>query len=207
MKQAPQSLPQPPPKEGAFEIGGLSIRQAGFTDAAMLAALGRRTFEEAFADQNTPENLAAYISEAYTTEQFAKELRDENSVFYVARLNQTPVGYAKLRKNGIPENSLPAGEAGIFENTQTPRLAMPCMELQRIYVLRENIGTGTGKRLMEQCLQTARQHGCATLWLGVWERNEKAIAFYGKWGFTVFGSHIFHVGNDPQTDLLMRLEL
>ncbi len=166
----------------------------------MLAALGRRTFEEAFADQNTPENLAAYVSAAYTTEQFAKELRDENSIFYVARQNDSPVGYAKLRENSLPENS-------ILENVQTPGLLMPCMELQRIYVLRENIGTGTGKRLMEQCLQTARQHGCATLWLGVWERNEKAIAFYGKWGFTVFGSHIFHVGNDPQTDLLMRRAL
>lgn len=178
----------------------ISTYQPDLSDAAMLAALGRRTFEEAFADQNTPENLAAYVSEAYTAEQFGKELRDENSVFYVARFNQTPVGYAKLRKNSLPENS-------ILGNAQTPRLAMPCIELQRIYVLQENTGSGVGKRLMEQCLHTARQQDCATLWLGVWERNTKAIGFYGRWGFETFGSHIFHVGADAQTDLLMRRAL
>ncbi len=179
---------------------GHFIQQASFTDAAMLAALGRRTFEEAFADQNTPENLAAYVSATYTTEQFDKELRDENSVFYVARLNQTPVGYAKLRKNSLPKNS-------ILENAQTPRLVMPCMELQRIYVLQEIIGLGVGKLLMEKCLQTAECESCAAIWLGVWERNTKAIAFYEQWGFTVFGSHIFYVGHDAQTDLLMRREV
>lgn len=191
----------------------ISIRQPDFSEAAMLAALGRRTFEEAFADQNTPENMAAYLAEAYATAQFEREMRDENAIFYVVSQNGSPVGYAKLRKNSLPdpvENSVSARpayapwSAGRFQNDQTHLATTPCVELQRIYVLREKLGLGVGKLLMAQCVQTARLHGCRTIWLGVWEHNPKAIAFYEKWGFTVFGSHIFHVGNDPQTDLLMQ---
>jgi len=188
----------------------LSLYQPDFTEAAGLAALGKRAFEQAFAARNTPENMAAYTSVAFTTEQFEKELRDENSVFYVARLNNHPVGYAKLRKNSFPdaaENSIPENAKTLPQTTAPSPIAEPCIELQRIYVLQEAMGTGVGKQLMEQCLQTARQQGYRTIWLGVWQHNTQAIAFYRKWGFEIFSSHVFPLGDDPQLDWLMQRSL
>ncbi|MCU0354271.1 MAG: GNAT family N-acetyltransferase [Cytophagales bacterium] len=168
-----------------------SVYQPTIADAALLADLGRRTFEQAFAAQNTPENMAAYLSVAYTTEQLEKELREENSVFYVAAANGTPVGYAKIHKDCWPDD-------------ESVSVAGPCVEINRLYVLQDSIGTGVGKLLMETCLQAARQQGYRTVWLGVWEHNARAIAFYRKWGFETFGSHIFQLGDDAQTDLLMK---
>ncbi len=179
------------------------IDQPDLSEAAMLAALGRRTFEQAFANQNTPENMEAYLSVAYTTVQLEKELNEENSVFYVARADETPVGYVRLLKNSQPDVS---GNS-IFGNAKTSFIAESCIEIQRIYVLQENVGLGVGARLMEQCLQTAQQHGFRTIWLGVWEHNAHAIAFYRRWGFETFGSHIFQLGDDPQTDLLMKRDV
>ncbi|MDJ1485109.1 GNAT family N-acetyltransferase [Cytophagaceae bacterium YF14B1] len=169
----------------------VTIRQATPADAAMLATLGKQTFESAFASQNTPENMEAYVSEAFTTEAFTEDIQDVNSLYYVAYINDSPVGYAKLRQNNNPEE-----------------LTDPLpIELQRIYVDHNQIGTGVGKHLMEYCLKIASQQGFQTIWLGVWEHNTKAISFYQKWGFEVFGSHIFLLGDDPQTDLLMKRSL
>jgi len=167
------------------------IRQPTVSDAPMLATLARQTFEDAFAAQNTPENMAAYVSVAFTTTQIAQELQDINCLYFVAWFDETPVGYAKLRKNSIPEK------------LKTPH----AIELQRIYVSQQQIGTGVGKQLMAHCLQTARQQNYQTIWLGVWQHNTTALAFYRKWGFKPFGSHIFQLGDDLQTDLLLKLEL
>ncbi len=176
----------------------ITLYQPTIADAAILASLSRQTFESAFAESNTPEDMESYMSEAFTEQKLTEELQDETSVFYVATLDERPIGYTKLRRCSVPDNEEPIR---IPVNAQTPE---EYMELQRIYVLPESKGFGVGKLLMQQCLQTAQQEGAKTLWLGVWEHNTAAIAFYEKWGFERFGSHVFMLGKDVQTDLLMQ---
>jgi ribosomal protein S18 acetylase RimI-like enzyme len=180
----------------------ISLYQPTVAEAAMLASLSRRTFEPAFAAQNTPEDMEAYMSEAFTEQRLTEELQDKNSIFYVATLDGIPVGYSKLRRNSLPDNQ--EESTPMASSAQIPEMYM---ELQRIYVLPDTKGSGIGKRLMEQCLQTARREGMKILWLGVWEHNTAAIAFYEKWGFERFGSHVFLLGSDAQTDLLMKREV
>lgn len=164
------------------------IRHANFQDASLLAAIGAATFEDAFAEDNTPENLAAYLQESFSPALQAAELADAANTFLIAESEGQPLGYAKLRA-GKPPSSVGSEDA---------------IELQRIYVLNEWIGHGVGANLMRACLDEAASRRYATIWLGVWEHNPRAIAFYTRWGFEPVGTHVFQLGDDPQTDLLMR---
>ena len=78
------------------------------------------------------------------------------------------------------------------------------LEIARIYAVQKSIGKGVGRALMQHCIEIARQRNFRIIWLGVWEKNQKAITFYSKWGFEKFGDHMFMLGNDPQTDWLMK---
>jgi len=163
------------------------IRHASAGDAALLAELGKRTFVETFAEINTPEDMAAYVASAFTREQLEIELCDPAATFLIAEAEGLPAGYAKLH-TGTPEDCITG-----------PRP----IELVRLYVLRDFLGRAVGAALMAACLDEARRAGHATIWLGVWEHNERAKAFYRKWGFREVGSHVFQLGSDAQTDLLM----
>lgn len=169
----------------------LLIRRASLEDAALLAELGARTFTETFAEINTPEDMAAYLAAAFTTEQLEAELRDPASTFLIAEADGVPAGYAKLYA-GQPEACIVG-----------PRP----VELVRLYVLREFLGRAAGAALMSACMDEARSAGHDTIWLGVWEHNERAKAFYRKWGFREVGSHVFQLGSDAQTDLLLERAL
>jgi diamine N-acetyltransferase len=166
----------------------ITIRYAAAPDNVLLAELGAQTFYEAFAASNAPENIAAYLAGAFTPEQLAIELADAAAIFLIAEAAGTAVGYAKLQA------SEPA--AGI--TGQQP------MELVRIYVQQAWIGQRIGAALMAACLQEAQRHDHDTLWLGVWEENPQAIAFYRKWGFVEVGTQLFYLGGQAQTDLLMQ---
>lgn len=170
----------------------ISIRTAGGDDAGLLAELGRQTFYDAFAAQNNPEDLAAYLQKAYGFRQQLEELTDARTTFLIAHINKEPVGYAKLFR----------GEAPACLSTQSPPI-----EIARFYSAKKYIGRGVGPTLMQACLDEAYRGGFQTVWLGVWEKNPRAITFYSKWGFETVGSHIFVVGNDPQTDLLMAKDM
>lgn len=171
----------------------LIIRNATTEDAEVLAHLAEHTFRDAFASDNTPDDLEAYVREAFSVETVRRELEDDTSTFLIAVVDgrEEPIGYAKLR----------SGAPGPGVTGQDP------VELQRIYVDQSAIGQGLGAALMAECLDAARAGGHRTLWLGVWERNDRAIAFYEKWGFDAVGSHVFTLGSDDQTDLIMQRSL
>lgn len=169
------------------QLSGLTIRRADSDDAEWLADFGARTFYETFAAENTPEDMAAYLAASFHPAKQAAELADPAATFLVADVDGRPAGYAKLR----------AGEPAEGVQGANP------VELVRLYVSREWLGRGVGEALMRACIEEARRTGHQTMWLGVWERNERAQAFYRKWRFRAVGEHVFQLGSDPQRDILM----
>ncbi|MGH9929436.1 MAG: GNAT family N-acetyltransferase [Pyrinomonadaceae bacterium] len=164
-----------------------TIRRATVSDARLLAELGARTFSETFAADNKPEDIAAYLAACFSPERQAAELADHLSTFLIAEINGIAVGYAMLHAGVAPK-----GVSG--ENP---------IEFVRFYVSREWHGQGIGEALMQACIDEARQEDFRTVWLGVWEHNGRARAFYRKWKFRDVGEHIFHLGADLQNDILM----
>lgn len=169
----------------------VTTRRANSDDANLLAELGARTFRETFAADNTREDMAAYLASSFNLAQQTAELAHPASTFMIAEVDGVAAGYAKLL----------AGEPAEGIEGAKP------IELVRLYVLREWLGRGVGEALMRACLDEARKAGYETLWLGVWERNERAKAFYRKWDFRAVGEHMFQLGSDPQRDILMERSL
>ena len=169
----------------------LSIRAATPADNLLLAELGRQAFFEAFAADNTPEDMAAYLAGAFSPEKQAAELADPATRFLIAEAEGAPAGFARLR----------AGPAPDCVQGQRP------IEIVRFYSLKAWIGRGVGPALMRACLEHAEQAGYGVVWLDVWELNPRAIAFYRKWGFETVGTQAFQLGSDRQTDLLMSREV
>ena len=171
-----------------MENSALYIRRARIEDANLLAELGAQTFAETFTENNTPENMAAYLADSFNREKLTAELTDPLSLFFIAEVGGHAAGYAKLH----------AGEALQGVEGQKP------VELVRLYVSRKWLGRGVGQALMQRCMDEARAMGFQTIWLGVWEHNSRALAFYRKWNFHEVGEHIFQLGSDPQRDILMQ---
>jgi len=166
----------------------LDIRCARIEDAKLLAELGAQTFAETFTEDNTPEDMAAYLAASFNLEKLTAELTDPLSLFFIAEVDGHAAGYAKIH----------AGEASQGVEGQKP------IELVRLYVSRKWLGRGVGQALMQRCLNKAREQGFQTIWLGVWEHNSRALAFYRKWDFHEVGEHVFQLGSDPQRDILMQ---
>lgn len=166
------------------------MHRIGVKDLNILREMNIRTFSDSFGEQNTKENLRAYLEQAFAAEMLRAELSNPCSEFYFATLDKVPVGYIKLN----------TGDA------QTEQKEAYALEIERIYVLKEYQGMRVGKALFDKALQRAHELGVGFIWLGVWEKNEKAIQFYKKLGFKIFGEHEFLLGEDCQTDLLMRLD-
>ncbi|MFO1315567.1 MAG: N-acetyltransferase [Burkholderiales bacterium] len=165
------------------------IRTATPADAERLAVLAERTFRDTFADYNSADDMEAYVRDAFAPGRVRAELADRANTFLLAFVDgaDPPCGYAKLRTG-----------------TTDPAVTGPdAVELQRLYADRSAIGHGVGAALMQACFAAARAAGRQTLWLGVWERNARAIAFYERWGFATVGQHVFRLGSDDQTDLIM----
>ena len=162
-------------------------------DAAELTDLAIRTMREAFGPPHNPAELVeAYIHEAFSIGQIRQELLDPKNTFLLTLdSDQQLVGYAKLRRNRPPRQL--KGQQAI--------------EIQRLYVAEEQIGKGLGKQLMEYCLNQARHEGYTTVWLGVWERNVRAISFYKQMGFQRCGWHYFQFGSEQQRDYWMKKDL
>ena len=166
----------------------LYIRCARIDDADLLAALGAQTFAETFTEDNTPEDMAAYLAASFSLEKLTSELNDPLSLFFIAEVDGHAAGYAKLH----------SGKALESIEGQKP------IELVRLYVSRRWLGRRVGQALMQRCIDWAREKGFQTIWLGVWERNSRALAFYRKWDFHEVGEHTFQLGSDPQRDILMQ---
>jgi GNAT superfamily N-acetyltransferase len=166
---------------------GTIIRPGAITDASALAALAARTFHDTFATENTPEDMALHMASAYGTPQQHTELADPDITTLLVELDGQLTGYAQLRSGPPPE--CVTGDSPI--------------ELWRFYVDRAWHGRGVAHELMRRVELEAHRRGARTLWLGVWERNPRARAFYEKCGFVDVGSHVFMVGTDPQIDRIM----
>jgi len=167
------------------------IRLAVPQDAATLAALGKKTFIDAFAADNTAENLSLFVEQNYSEVKQAREIADPERRIFIAWENDQAVGYSHLRL-GNPDVCIQG---------------LQPIEMVRLYVDRAWHAKGVAHQLMEHAIGVATELGRKTLWLGVWERNLRAQAFYRKWGFREVGTHVFWVGNDPQRDLILEKEI
>lgn len=163
------------------------IRQLTVADAQALRKISIETFQDTFGAQNSAENMAAYLASAYNLPKLQAELATAGSRFYFVEHDHEPVGYLKLN----------VGDA------QSEAMGKDALEIERIYIRPAFKGHGLGSAFIEQALTLAREAGKTKVWLGVWEHNEPAKAFYAKRGFTQFSAHHFVMGDDPQTDLLM----
>ena len=171
-----------------MQNSNLYIRCARIEDANLLAELGAQTFAETFTEDNTPEDMAAYLAVSFSLEKLTAELTDPLSIFFIAEVDGHAAGYAKLHSGKALDG---------VEGQKT-------IELVRLYVSRKWLGRGVGQALMRRCMDEARGKGFQTIWLGVWERNSRALAFYRKWNFREVGEHVFQLGSDPQRDILMQ---
>ncbi len=173
------------------EAAAVRIRRATAADEALLADLGTETFHDTFAAENTPEDMAQYLERAFGAGRQAEELADPAAAFLIAQVDDAPVGYARIRWG-------------------TTRAVVPgtrLLEIVRLYVRRPWIGRGVGAAMMSACVAEARLSNCDVVWLAVWERNLRALAFYEKWGFTIVGQQVFQLGADLQRDLVMMRRL
>jgi len=164
------------------------LRRATPGDARLLAELAARLFEDTFGPDNRPEDMRAYLAAAFSEEQQSAELADETRSAWIA-LDPAgrPIGYALMRRGSSADGIVAERPA----------------EVQRIYADRRWHGRGTGAALMSACADQARAWGCDVLWLAVWERNPRAIAFYEKTGFRKVGRQTFVLGSDVQHDHVM----
>ena len=169
------------------------VREASAADAKLLTDLAYTTFWDAFAHhpKNAPDDLNHYMRQAFNVEQTSAEIADTRNLFLIASFGDDTAGYAKLAFERI--------EPGV--TSERP------VELGRLYSHQRFLGMGVGQTLLDTCFERAREAGSDVMWLGVWEFNPRARAFYEKNGFRVVGSHVFQLGKDPQTDLLMQKEL
>ena len=161
-----------------------SVRRGMTGDAAALAELAARTFADTFAHSNDPGDMAAYLASAYGLRQQTAELEDPDVVTLLAFRGDILVGYAQVRRQPPPA----------CVDVEHP------VELRRFYIDRAEHGRGVARVLMDEAHAAVRALGGLHVWLGVWERNTRAIAFYRKYGFERVGSHDFFVGSDRQTD-------
>jgi len=167
----------------------ITIRKATSSDLETIQEISTQTFIETFAAVNTPENMDNYILENFNSVQLGAELNNPESIFYIAILDTKTIAYLKIN----------------FGNTQTEIRSSQSMEIQRIYVLKNFHGKKIGQLLLNKAIKIGQESGVDTIWLGVWEKNNKAIKFYNKNDFVEFDQHNFTLGNDVQTDLLMEL--
>ena len=171
--------------------GNIIIKIADKTDAALIAEISQQTFYDSFAMFNTKENMDKFMIEQFTKAALMSEVGAAGNIFLLAYLAGEVVGYAYMRKSENPPE---------LDNASA-------IEIARIYAVQKAIGKGVGRILMERCIEIAKEKNEELIWLGVWEHNPRAIAFYSKWGFEKFGEHPFMLGDDRQTDWMMKKNL
>lgn len=167
---------------------GISVRTCNQKDIETLVSLGIKTFRDTFDEFNSPENMILYLNNTFTKKIIEQEMSQPGTVFFLAFDGRRVAGYAKIKTSDTPNGS-------------------PALEIERLYAHKDYVGKRVGYMLMQTCLAFAKKKECKTLWLGVWENNARAISFYKKNGFEKFGQHTFMLGNDAQTDWLMKREL
>jgi len=166
----------------------INIRYATKKDAGLIADISQQTFYETFAADNTKENMHKFLTEQFTKGRLMMEVGNLENTFLLAHNGGEVAGYIKLREAKQPVN---------LNNARA-------IEIARIYAMANMIGKGVGNLLMQKSISIAKEKGKEVIWLGVWEKNIRAIDFYKKWGFEKFGVSDFLLGNDVQCDWLMK---
>ncbi|WP_286927660.1 GNAT family N-acetyltransferase [Flavobacterium sp. UBA4197] len=166
----------------------ITVKKIMPEDIGQLQKVSKQTFWETFSASNSEENMTNYLEESFSVEKLTDELNNKHSDFYFALLDEKVIGYLKLN----------------FGQSQTELQDNKALEIERIYVLQEFHGKKVGQVLYEKALQIAGQVNADYVWLGVWEENLRAIGFYKKNGFVAFDKHIFKLGGDEQTDIMMK---
>lgn len=169
-------------------MNGMEIKKATLNELEELQGVARQTFGETFSAVNTEENMRKYLDERFSAGKLSEEMLNPDSEFYLAIAGERVVGYLKLN----------------YGTAQTEPQDGRAVEIERIYVIKEFHGAKVGQRLYERAIGISKERKAPYVWLGVWENNHRAIRFYEKNGFAVFGNHLFRLGDDVQTDLLMK---
>ena len=171
--------------------GHPSIRRVGQSEVKALQEIAKITFFHTYGADNTPANMEKYLTDNFNPKRLLSELQNPESQFYFAEIEGKIVGYMKLN----------------YGMAQTEFKLENALEIERIYVLSEFQGRKIGQQLHLKALEAAKSLDLQRVWLGVWEENPKAVRFYKKMGFQPFEKHIFKLGNDEQTDIMMKIEL
>jgi len=166
-----------------------SIDTISLSEVVQLQSLSRQTFSETFSSSNSKENMDKYLNENLSIEKLSEELKNDSSYFFFIKDKERNIGYLKLNMGP----------------SQTELKDETALEIERIYVIKEYQGKKVGQELFEKAIQVAKEKKAQYIWLGVWEENHKAIQFYQKNGFEMFDKHVFKLGDEEQTDLMMRL--
>jgi diamine N-acetyltransferase len=167
------------------------IKQISILNLTQLQKIGKETFAETFTEHNTKDDLDKYLEVSFSNEKLSAEITNPHSSFYFAEEDEKVVGYLKIN----------------FGDAQTEVKDNKALEIERIYVLQDFHGKKIGQALFEKAIAIATEMKVNYVWLGVWEQNHKALQFYKKNGFVPFDTHIFKLGNDEQTDIMMKLAL
>jgi len=166
----------------------ITFKKVSLEDTDILLQFSRDVFFTAFAHLNHPEDMELYAAKAFAPEQLKEELANPDSTFYFAYLQDAIAGYIKLN----------------YRSAQTEFQDLDALEIERIYVADAFQNKQIGRQMLDLAINAAIADNLKYIWLGVWEHNIKAIRFYERHGFEAFGSHEFMLGNDPQTDLLLK---
>lgn len=172
-------------------MNNIQIKRISVIDVEDLQIISKQTFFETFANENSESDMKNYLDENLSLDTLKKELINTKSEFYVLSFNEKIIGYLKLN----------------FGEAQTELKNNTSLEIERIYVLKEFHGQNMGQLLYNKALEIATKLSIKEIWLGVWEKNKRAISFYKKNGFIEFDTHIFKLGNDEQIDIMMKLTL
>lgn len=165
----------------------IEIKKCAMEDIHILQKVGIETFHTTFKDQNSPENMKSYLEKAFSLQQLEKELSNIYSQFYIIHYNGEAAGYLKVN----------------IDDAQTEQMGKEFLEVERIYIQKNYQKHGFGKLLLNKAIEIAKAYNKEKIWLGVWEKNENAIAFYKKMGFVQTGTHSFYLGNEEQIDYIM----
>lgn len=169
----------------------LEFRKCNNDDLTELVTISKDTFVTAFEKDNDPKDFKNYIDHAFSESTMLSELKNSNSIFYFVFLGQELIAYFKLNE----------------ANAQNETFIESSIELERIYVISAHQSKGYGHQIINYIIQLVKTKRVTFLWLGVWQKNKSAILFYERLGFIKFGTHPYYIGNDKQTDWLMKLDL
>ena len=165
----------------------IKIEPCNYEQLEQLQVISYETFDETFRHQNSPENMKAYLEKAFTLQQLEKEWVNDSSRFFFLYHDDELAGYLKVN----------------VDEAQSEAMGEDALEIERIYIRNKHQKRGLGKMLFNKALEVALDLGKQKVWLGVWEKNENALAFYQKLGFVQQGQHSFYMGNEEQIDLIM----